>query len=488
MFSPDPFADSLYDPHSFTITYELVPGQGAGGRKIERLLEFARRAREDGRITALSVTDNAGGHPALAPVAMGAEIRKIGLEPLIHFSLKDKNRNQVESHLFLYQRLRFRHLLVLGGDFPRPTYHGQARPVYDLDTIQTIRLVEDIKAGRYRHMDREELREHPFAFQCACVVSPFKLSRAEQEWQYAKLIRKIRSGARYVVTQLGYDMDRFEELLVFLNSRALQVPVLANVFIPGPRVARIMAGGGVPGVVLPESLAEEMERQGKEQRLMRAAKMVAVLKGMGYAGVHLGGNGLDFDDIAFVLDQAEALSGQWQKLRAEVHCPLDAAAETGAVTPGIRGGGGLPVHRLIHRLFFTRTTVGGRLLGALCRFCDRRPVARSLLTVLEKMIKGLLFRCRMCGDCTLADSAFLCPQSGCPKRLVNGPCGGSRAGRCEVFTDRPCFWVRVRHRLPPETSIEELAARPVLPPKNWALENSSSWINYFQGRDHTGGG
>ncbi|HHB75231.1 MAG TPA: methylenetetrahydrofolate reductase, partial [Desulfobulbus sp.] len=58
------FPQTLLDPETFTLTYELVPGRGAGGKKIDRLLEFARLAGEDGRISALSVTDNAGGHPA----------------------------------------------------------------------------------------------------------------------------------------------------------------------------------------------------------------------------------------------------------------------------------------------------------------------------------------------------------------------------------------------------------------------------------------
>ena len=113
------FTRSLFDRDEFTITYELVPGQGSGGWRVERLLKFAAEALHDGRIKALSITDNPGGHPALAPIAIGSEIKKIGMEPLLHFSLKDKNRNQVESHLFHYHREQFTNLLVLGGDFPK---------------------------------------------------------------------------------------------------------------------------------------------------------------------------------------------------------------------------------------------------------------------------------------------------------------------------------------------------------------------------------
>ncbi len=69
-----------------------------------------------------------------------------------------------------------------------------------------------------------------------------------------------------------------------------------------------------------------------------------------------------------------------------------------------------------------------------------RPVA-----ALERTVKGLLFDCRMCGQCVLSDTGMSCPMN-CPKTLRNGPCGGVRAdGRCEVRPDMKCVWVEA-HR------------------------------------------
>lgn len=487
------FADSLTDPGSFTITFELVPGQGAGGKRIDRLLEFAGKAKEDGRIKALSITDNAGGHPALAPMAMGSEIQKIGLEPLIHFSLKDKNRNQIESHIFLYERQQFKYLLVLGGDFPKSSYYGQAKPVYDLDTIQTLELVRHIKSGCYRNLGNAPLQTKPFSLECGCVVSPFKMSEAEQVWQYAKLLKKIRAGATFIITQLGFDLKKYEELIHFLHLQQITIPVLANVFIPSPTVARLMARGGVPGILLPTELAAQMNSETKKERLLRAAKMTAVIRGLGYTGIHLGGNGLDFDDISYVLDQEEHFRTNWQTIREETDSPMHniwflyegIAKRQRQLHPGTRPGT-RSIHQLFHWLFFSKKQPLSKLFAGICTFCDRYPTTRSLFTLWERMIKEMLFGCRMCGDCTLSASTYLCPQSGCPKQLVNGPCGGSRKEACEVYPDRRCFFVRVYCRLDRSTSIETLAAQPTLPPKDWGLEKSSSWINYFQGRDHAG--
>ncbi|WP_457574008.1 methylenetetrahydrofolate reductase C-terminal domain-containing protein [Desulfolithobacter sp.] len=487
------FHNSLTNPDEFTITFELVPGQGSGGKQVDRILEFARLAAEDGRIKALSITDNAGGHPAMAPVAIGSEIQALGIEPLIHFSLKDKNRNQVESHLFLYHRQRFHALLVMGGDFPKPRYYGQAKPVFDLDTIQALQLMRDMETGEYsRHASQRTTGFAPISFFRGCVVSPFKTTEPEQIWQYGKLLRKIRAGADFIVTQLGFDIRKFEELILFLRQHRIRQPVLANVFIPSLGVARLMARGGVPGVNVPLDLIRRMEKEASDPRarLVRAAKMLCVVRGLGYHGVHIGGNGLDFNDVRYILDQAEAMKHEWRSFRQEVHSPVpftwylyDEKDRPVRLAPGQRPGG-LRLHQTIHHYLFSRKTLSGRIVGQICRLLGRTPRGYTVLRTVERMIKTVLFDCRMCGDCTLAESTFLCPQSGCPKKLVNGPCGGSQNTSCEVHPEKRCFWVRVYDRLPPGTTPARLGTGPVLPPKDWRLDQSSSWYNYFTGTDH----
>jgi methylenetetrahydrofolate reductase (NADPH) len=495
------FSTSLFDPEEFTITYELVPGQGSGGRRLEKILKFAALASEDGRIKALSITDNPGGHPALAPIAIGSDVKLHGIEPLLHFSLKDKNRSQVESHLFLYHRQNFHNLLVMGGDFPQVNYHGQARPVFDLDTVQALQLMRDMEENTYKSFSTNGRSTFdPITFNRGCVVSPFKTTEPEQVWQYAKLLHKIKAGAHFIVTQLGYDICKFEELIRFLNQSNGNVPVLGNVFIPSLLVARYMLNGKVPGVVFPEKLIQQMEQEdisrNSEARLLRAAKHICVLKGLGYSGVHLGGNNLNFDDIKFVLDTAEELASNWDEFRADIHFPVKDAwylyppSRTGAcgtekieINPGCYYTAQRP-HRFFHNLLFSPPKLVSRIFGRFCLFCSRSRQWTAMLRTFERWTKVFLFYCRMCGDCTLRESTYICPQSGCPKLLLNGPCGGSRNKTCEVFPDRYCFWVRVYNRVEPEATLEQLGSRPYMHPKNWALDQTSSWINFYAGKDH----
>jgi ferredoxin len=76
-------------------------------------------------------------------------------------------------------------------------------------------------------------------------------------------------------------------------------------------------------------------------------------------------------------------------------------------------------------------------------------------------------RCQACGDCILAQTGGLCPVARCAKSLMNGPCGGSQRGICEVYADRqtPCVWDQIYKRLQALGQLDKLM--DVRPPKNW---------------------
>ena len=75
----------------------------------------------------------------------------------------------------------------------------------------------------------------------------------------------------------------------------------------------------------------------------------------------------------------------------------------------------------------------------------KEPFGKRVLRRIERWIKGPLFGCRMCGNCLLQETAFICPMN-CPKGLRNGPCGGSTAERCYVDEETPCIWYKIFER------------------------------------------
>jgi hypothetical protein len=117
-------------------------------------------------------------------------------------------------------------------------------------------------------------------------------------------------------------------------------------------------------------------------------------------------------------------------------------------------------------------------------FIRQRPLLERiidrLLRPVERLAKGLVFDCRMCGQCVLHATGMVCPMT-CPKELRNGPCGGVRRdGTCEVDPYEACVWGVAYNRsklLPWPAEFHELRSAV-----DWTLEGSSSWLNLITRR------
>jgi hypothetical protein len=123
-------------------------------------------------------------------------------------------------------------------------------------------------------------------------------------------------------------------------------------------------------------------------------------------------------------------------------------------------------YRLLERVFVALDPVWRRLgyqrIDA--------PVA-----AVERVVKGLLFDCKMCGQCALSATGMSCSMN-CPKNLRNGPCGGVRAnGHCEVDPAMPCVWV-LAYEGSRRMRDGSTAIRFVQPPVDRRLEGRSSWL------------
>ena len=98
----------------------------------------------------------------------------------------------------------------------------------------------------------------------------------------------------------------------------------------------------------------------------------------------------------------------------------------------------------IHATFFEESMEQGGLMSKVCTWADRHPWSNRFMYHYERMCKYPLVRCQGCGSCSLPETAYVCTESGCAKRLPNGQCGGSKVGdECEVRAGVTCAWVRV---------------------------------------------
>jgi len=393
-----------------------------------------------------------------------------------------------------------KNILALTGDYTGAGFGGQGAPVFDLDSVSLLAMLAMLS-------ERIGAAGDPDGFCTGCAVSPFKGTPGETVAQYAKLCRKEAAGAQFVITQLGYDAGRFARLLDVTRSLGFAPPILGSVYLLTPTAARIMNAGRVPGVVVSDALRDRVldewrdRETGRQAAVERAARLAAVLKGLGYKGIHLGGIHRDFSVVARILDRLEHIADRWPEFLAdfgitgvrEENASSAAAGDICALTGGIAPTLD-PLEKLhfnlmrqAHGMFFSRESAAAGLWRALARRLDSHPAGRMIASTLEDPVKRLLLGCRHCGDCGIVHLAFLCPESQCPKHTRNGACGGSRNGRCEVHPERFCVWYRAWRRWAAIGESRRLADGCV-PPRRWELNETASWLNFHLGRDHQGSG
>jgi methylenetetrahydrofolate reductase (NADPH) len=142
------------------------------------------------------------------------------------------------------------------------------------------------------------------------------------------------------------------------------------------------------------------------------------------------------------------------------------------------------ISKLAHNTMFETGKPVARLGAGLCAHARDPMQGPAPMRALEKLGKSVLYHCKDCGDCSLPDIAFLCPESQCAKNQRNGPCGGTREGRCEVDGYGDCIWLRAYERLKHEGREEHLLDHaPVV--QNQGLRGTSAWANLWLGRDHS---
>ncbi|MBN1567235.1 MAG: methylenetetrahydrofolate reductase C-terminal domain-containing protein [Acidobacteria bacterium] len=500
------FKNSMLDPDKFCLVWEQIPGPGAFEMRQETVLVNARLAARSGRVCAISITDNPGGNPAIATDILCAEILKAGIEPLVHIAMRDKSRNQAESLLFQLAALGIHNVLILTGDYPSNLgFTGKSKPVFDLDSVNGLRLVAEMNRGMEREIMRKPVRLAATNFFAGVAFSPFKQMEAEMMGQFYKMRKKMESGADFAITQVGYDARKLHEFQMWLKMTGCQIPALASIYVLSFPVARTMHENHVPGCVVTNKLLNriaaesESKDKGKQARLDRAAKMFAIVKGMGYKGAYISGQGLPFESIDYIIAKGNELAGSWMDLLPEFEYPQengfyfferDAVNGLNTATPARKTQKPKQpcvylLSRFVHTLIFEPGSLFFKPMQKLMRFIDKSRFRSKVFHFIERCSKTTLYSCKDCGDCALFDAAYLCPVSQCPKDQRNAPCGGSFQGWCEVYPNKQlCIWVQAYLRLKAQHKEDDIA-KYIVPPCNWELWQTSSWINYFLGRDHS---
>jgi len=269
---------SLLEAGEFVVTTEVGPLKGTDTTELEEVAGLLL-----GRVDATNVTDQQSSVMRLGSLATCHLLKEKGLDPVFQMTCRDRNRLALQSDLLSAHILGIENILAITGDLPSLGDHPQAKPVYDLDSVQLLWVIGRLNEGY--DMVGNELKGKPNFFSGA-VVNPGADTEASFELQLIKMEKKIAAGAKFFQTQAVYDINSFAKFMKRVEG--FGVPVLAGVIpLKSVGMARFM-NKNVAGVFVPDELIDKMaEAEDKiKTGIEIAANLIKELKGISQ-GVHI---------------------------------------------------------------------------------------------------------------------------------------------------------------------------------------------------------
>jgi methylenetetrahydrofolate reductase (NADPH) len=268
----------------FAVTAECGPPKGA---EPEAVIKKGRLLK--GSVDSVNVTDNQTGVVRLCSLAACALLKQEGLDPVLQMVTRDRNRIALQSDILGASALGIRNILCLSGDHQSFGNQPQSMGVFDLDSIQLIQTVRQMREDS-QILGGEALSQAPDLF-VGAAANPFA---DPFFYRVIRMAKKVRAGAEFIQTQCIYNLDRFKEWMAQVRDRGLhnEVYILGGLTpLKSARMAEFMRSQ-VAGMDIPEELITRMKGvPAKDQRregLKISVETIQALQEIeGVKGVHI---------------------------------------------------------------------------------------------------------------------------------------------------------------------------------------------------------
>ncbi len=268
----------------FAFTGELGPPRGTGVDEVKHKASFLK-----GMVDAVNITDNQTAVVRMASWAASIIAIQEGLEPNYQMVCRDRNRLAMQSDILGAYALGVRNMLCLSGDHQKFGDHPQAKGVFDIDSMQLIGMVKNMRdEGKFLGGTNIE---HPPKIFIGAAANPFA---DPFEWRVFRLAKKIKAGVDFIQTQCVFNMEKFRAFVQQANDMGLteKVYLLAGVTpMKSIGMARYMKAK-VPGMDVPDAIIKRLQGVDKgkvaDEGIKIACEQIEEFKEMkGVAGVHL---------------------------------------------------------------------------------------------------------------------------------------------------------------------------------------------------------
>ena len=281
--------EKLLKRGEFVVTGELGPPKSVDPKVIDTKIESLK-----GAVDAANITDNQTAIVRISSIGTASYVVRKGLEPIIQMTCRDRNRLAMQADFLGAYLNDIRNLLCLTGDHQCFGNHPQTKHVYDVDSIQLIQIVKDMR-DKGVFQNGEEIKNTkkaeilPPKFFIGGAENPF----AEPlEWRVFRLEKKVRAGVDFIQTQCIYDMEIFSNWMKAVVARGLheKVKILAGITpLRSVGMAKYMKES-VAGVIVPDAIIERLSKAENAERegFKICVEQIQQFREMeGVAGVHI---------------------------------------------------------------------------------------------------------------------------------------------------------------------------------------------------------
>lgn len=258
--------EKMFRAGHFAVTGELGPPQSADPEVIREKASLLK-----GLVDAVNITDNQTAIVRMSSIGAGTIVLQEGLEPVIQMTCRDRNRLAIQADLLGAHALGMRNLLCLTGDHQIFGNHPTAKNVYDMDSLQMVNMVADMREkGIFECGD--EFKGTKASFLVGAAAAPFA---DPVEFRPIRLAKKIKAGANFIQTQLVYDVKEFSKYMEKVRDLGVhkEAFIMAGVGpIKSPGMAKYMKNN-VPGILVPDDVIDRMSEAGKKWAGKKAADL-----------------------------------------------------------------------------------------------------------------------------------------------------------------------------------------------------------------------
>jgi len=268
----------------FVVTAELQTSDSADPGSVTRLAELLR-----GSVDAVNCTDNSAAHAHISPLAAAHLLADDGVEPIMQFVCRDRNRLALQADLLGAAALGVRNIVCMTGDDVSVGDHPEAKPLYDIDSVHLLRIAR-IMRDEGVYLSGRQLTGAP-SFLIGAVENPFA---PPLEFRPMRVGMKVEAGAEFIQTQICFNLDKMRLFMARCGELGLLdlVWILAGVFVPSSARGVRYLRDQVPGVDVPGWVIERMEARAPEDQRAEgvriALEIVEQVRDIpGVRGIHL---------------------------------------------------------------------------------------------------------------------------------------------------------------------------------------------------------